>query len=545
MQGYKRHSKFSRMLMMLAVLMMSAVFFLFFGNGADSNPSLYRWVESVCDGFPREVLLLLSGASVYFIASKKIRHEVVLGKVPLAGGMAMIVTSLGIAVWAYLCGYPVFSYLALMALVFGIIFAFHGRGTDIYFMILFLCFFALPTSPLEPLGPVFQLVTSRMTQMLISLLGIDFISHGTKMVLAGFGYQIAEICSGTRSMELALKVSVVICIFYPMGWVGRLLFIGLSVFVGALSNLIRIAIVLWFGIWKGSEFAMSMGHEVVGPILGLGIILTYFFLAAVFLAKRFRKNKKACCERRMDRYAPWLFAVTVACLCIGAGICVVVGPPAAHLESFAFKQISECNDIGSWKRVNGGFCESPGCMYSFPTGNSVGNSYSKKCPICNSVIQTASLSALRTNVEENVEVFRTRYRSSLSDREVALTIVRGGRPGLSLCSPVWYLRSVGASVDYGSREKLNIADPQTQVHRITFKGDMGNGKISNFSGVYWYVSDDKVSAHRFRLKSAFQRFSKDEWVCLAYCEQYDGSEVELIEFTRELFEQNFPSPQQR
>jgi exosortase len=537
MQGYKRYSsKFPRTLMLLTALMMSAVFFLFFGNGTDSNRSLYQWVESVCGGFPREVLLLLSGAAVYFIASKNIRHEVVLGKVSLAGGMAMIVTSLGVAVWAYLCGYPVFSYLALMSLTFGIIFAFHGRGTNIYFMILLLCFFALPTSPLEPLGPFFQLVTSRVTQMVICVLGIDFTSHGTRMFLDGFGYQIAEVCSGTRSMELALKVSIVICIFYPMGWAGRFLFIGLSVFVGAVSNLVRIAIVLWFGVWKGSEFAMSMGHEVVGPILGFGIILAYFFLASFFLARRFRKNKKACCERRMDRQAPVLFAFAAACLCIAAGICVVVGPPAALPGSFAFKQISECDAAGSWKRVNGFYCDSPGCMYSFPAGNSAENSNSKKCPICNSGIQTASLSALRTNVEENVEVFRTRYRSSQSNREVALTIVRGGRPGLSLCSPVWYLRTVGASVDYGFREKLNIADSQTQVHRITFKGDMGNRKTSNFSGIYWYVSDDQVSASRFRLKSAFERFSKDEWVCLAYCEQYDGSDVELLEFTCELIE---------
>jgi hypothetical protein len=65
---------------------------------------------------------------------------------------------------------------------------------------------------------------------------------------------------------------------------------------------------------------------------------------------------------------------------------------------------------------------------------------------------------------------------------------------------------------------------------------MGNRKTSNFSGIYWYVSDDQVSARRFRLKSAFERFSKDEWVCLAYCEQYDGSDVELLEFTCELIE---------
>ncbi len=519
--------------------MMTTLFFLFFGNGSSSDHSLFSWIGSTYSSVSFEALFCLLGLAAYFIFSKKFRHKVLLGRVSPSMGMVLIALASGIAVWAFLVGYPVFSSLALVALVFGIIIAFHGCGADVYPMILLLGFFALPSSPLEPFDPFLQLATTKLTHLVIPVFGVEFSGHGTQMVIEDYAFQIAEACSGRRSIELGVKFSIFISIIYPMGWSGRLLFIGLSVLAGVVSNMVRLAVVFSFGVWKGAEFAQTMGHEVVGPILGVSILLAYFFLTSSFLEKRFHKKKKACCERRMDRHAPRLFAFTAACLCLACIACVAFAAPSGPAaQKTAFKQVAELEELGEWKRMVDFYCDSPECLLSLKTKTLKPADSLQRCAICYAKLATATPSALCVNEDESLEVFRTRYRNTQSGREIALAIVRGGRPGLSICSPTYYLRSTGAHLTTGLREKFNISGTHAQLQHLSFDWNVDGGKSSSFSGICWYVLGDKVSARRFHLKTALQHFGKDEWACLAYCRQYDGSDAELSEFARQLFESN-------
>ncbi len=523
--------------MLLVALMLSGVFFFFFGNGSSPDHSLFSWIKSTFSSVSFEALFCLMGLGVYFIYSKKFRHEVLLGRVSFGMGRILIALAIGVAVWAFFAGYPAFSFLAFTALVFGIIVAFHGRGADVYVLILLLSFFALPASPVEPLDPFLQLATVKLLRLLLSVFGVDFSSHGTQMIIQEYAFRIAEACSGRRSIELGVKFSIFISIVYPVGWQRRLLFIGLSVLAGVFSNLVRLAVVFSFGVWKGYEFAETIGHEVVGPILGVSILLTFFLLSLPCLAKRVQKRKKAYCEQRTDRYAPRLFVFTAACLCLASVVCAVFAAPFNPLpQGDEFKQITELEAVGSWKRMDDFYCDSPECLLSLKTKILKPTGPFQSCAFCKEELSAATPSSLCIDEEESLEVFRTRYRNPKTDKEIAVAIVRGGRSGLSICSPAFHLRSIDARLGPGLCEKLDISEARVQIQHLSFGWDASDGKASSFSGICWYVLGDKISGHRFRLKTAFQHFDKDEWVCLVYCKQYDGSDADLSGFVRQLFE---------
>ncbi len=314
----------TRNLQIALVLLGGVLFFLFFGNGASNDPSLFSWiyenltVDSWC------VLVPLAGMVVLLFASKRFRHKVLTGRVSAAGALWVQGCGIALAVIAFVGGHPVLSYIGFWVLILGALVSFHGRGARTCGLLLLLALFSLPQSPLAALTPLLQAGTLSITKLGLTWMGIEFESGGTLIAVRGFSSRIAAECSGLRSMQLATALALLVSALYPIRWPGTLLLVVLSCILGAVGNLIRIFVVIGFGAWRGSEFAMSVGHERVGPAIGIVLLLSFFYFAPDVLVRLFSKKAGFCCENRpgsMSKQfiAPLLLLVGGALICALAG----------------------------------------------------------------------------------------------------------------------------------------------------------------------------------------------------------------------------------
>lgn len=515
------------------VLALAAVFlfFSFFGNGASSDPSLYRWIVLSYGDYAVETLLILAGLAVYLIANKKFRQRVALGRVRPEVGAAWITSASAVAAAAFIGGAPAFSMLALIALVFAVLFSFYGRGASIYPLILLLGLFALPVSPVELLGPVLQHAVSVMTRPVLAWLDTGFAGHGATMSFSGFEFRIAEECSGVRSIELGLKFTLLILILYPTRWRFRLSILGLSVLVGMVSNLLRIAVVIGFGAWRGAEFAMETGHETVGPLAGLAVLLGYLILLVFYCGKRISKTKRSCCERRMARFVPRLAGCTIVSAGAAALLCLVLGSrgdlrPAGSVEKWV-----ETGDAGDWIRVPALFCRSAVCVWS--SSSALGGGGHTHCR-CGSAWEPLAFYSYLEDEEAGTDVFRAIYRHRRTGREVSLVVIRGGRPGQTLCWPRWHLRSMGASVGMARREVLSVAGSNVPVSRFEFSKNNVDPGAGSYDAMLWYVSGRTIHSRRLRLASFFEPFDQGQWAGMVYAEKDLLDDGELPDLVRQV-----------
>ena len=163
-------------------------------------------------------------------------------------------------------------------MLLGLVWAMFGTRTmrQVLFPVLFLLFCL-------PLHTYLDLVTIHLRMLAVSIAygvlqgcGVDIVREGTMLVspVGAFSIDVAEPCSGMRSLFAMMALSAGYAYFTQPTWFRRGLLLALSIPLAVVGNVFRIISIVAIAATCSSDFATGFYHDYSGYVV---------FLVAVFL----------------------------------------------------------------------------------------------------------------------------------------------------------------------------------------------------------------------------------------------------------------------
>lgn len=200
-----------------------------------------------------------------------------MGLVLIVGGLLVLLAGL----W----GSELFlSRIAILPVIAGIVLFLHGwqHFRIAVFPIAFLfLMIPIPAIIFNQIAFPLQLFASRVGEFAIASVGIPVYREGNVLVLAHTTLEVAEACSGIRSLVSLITLGIVYGYFTDhRTWV-RLLIVASAVPVAILANGARVAGTGMAAHWIGAEAAEGFFHQFSGWIVFL------FAFAMILIIQRF------------------------------------------------------------------------------------------------------------------------------------------------------------------------------------------------------------------------------------------------------------------
>ena len=214
--------------------------------------------------------------SLYVLWQERRKVAESLGK-PSAVGLLFVLPSLFVG-FLGLRGLQVrFEILGFMGLLFGLTWTFFGRRTagSVLFPIGFLLF-------CMPLHSYLDLVTIHLRLLAVSIAsgtlqgcGVEIVRQGTMLAspTGAFAIDIAEPCSGLRSLFAMMALTAGYAYFTQPTWFRRGLLFALSIPIAILGNVSRIFSIVIVAATCSADFATGFYHDYSGYIVFLVAIL--------------------------------------------------------------------------------------------------------------------------------------------------------------------------------------------------------------------------------------------------------------------------------
>jgi exosortase len=196
------------------------------------------------------------------------------GLVVLAGGLATLLAGL----W----GSELFlSRIALLPVIAGIVLFVLGwqHLRILWFPIAFLfLMIPIPAIIFNQIAFPLQLLASRAGAWAISAVGIPVLREGNLLVLAHTTLEVAEACSGIRSLVSLITLGIVYGYFMDSRTWVRALIVASAVPVAIVANAARVAGTGMMAQWIGPEAADGFFHEFSGWIVFLFAFVMILFI---------------------------------------------------------------------------------------------------------------------------------------------------------------------------------------------------------------------------------------------------------------------------
>jgi exosortase len=206
-------------------------------------------------------------------------------------GILLTLASTVLVIWAMRWQNYVVAILGLVALILGILLYLEGwsRVKHWLFPVLFLALM-IPLPFVDLASPWLESFTARSATELARLVGISAIQQGGEITLPSTSIVVGAPCSGLRSLVTMVTVGI--------GWVylvegkpaAKAVLLLAIVPLVALSNVLRIAILLVVAVIFGQEVALSYYHDWSSPILFLMALGLLLVLGKVLGCSRIRDD---------------------------------------------------------------------------------------------------------------------------------------------------------------------------------------------------------------------------------------------------------------
>ena len=154
-------------------------------------------------------------------------------------------------------------------------FALGGRQWARHFAFPFLFFLVAVPWPVQFEQIVIQNLMRAVTSInvfLLSVAGVPALQHGNVIEVSSGMIGIEEACSGVRSLQATLMVSLFLGELYSFKIARRLVLVAAGILLAFLCNLVRTAILVWIGANRGAA-AIEAWHDPAG----LSILLVCLF----------------------------------------------------------------------------------------------------------------------------------------------------------------------------------------------------------------------------------------------------------------------------
>jgi exosortase len=192
-------------------------------------------------------------------------------------GLVLAVGDLTVIIWAMRWQNYFVAALALILLLLGILLYLEGwaRLRHWLFPLLFLAFM-VPLPFIDLASPWMESFTARSATALAHLVGIEAMQQGGEISLQGTTLVVGAPCSGLRSLVAMTTVAVAWIYLVEGRLLGKAAMLAAVVPLVAVSNVLRITILLAVAVLWGQDVALSYYHDWSSPILflvALGLLL--------------------------------------------------------------------------------------------------------------------------------------------------------------------------------------------------------------------------------------------------------------------------------
>lgn len=163
------------------------------------------------------------------------------------------------------------SLFSLVLLLWAVPAYLYGRqvGKTLLFPAAYLLF-CIPFSFLDGITLPLRLLATVASSFLLNGIGVPAVHSGTALysaVAGGFSVDVAEPCSGLRSLLALLALAAPYAYFTQRGWWRRwVLFLG-AMPMAILGNVARIVVIVAVAHWGGEQKALEFSHDYSGYVV--------------------------------------------------------------------------------------------------------------------------------------------------------------------------------------------------------------------------------------------------------------------------------------
>jgi len=205
-------------------------------------------------------------------------HEIRESKVGLLG----LVCSLMIFFLGYVGGVAVVQNTALVMTIISLVL--FNLGSSIFkkivFPLLFLIFMVpIPESVISRISMPLQLGVSIIASRILEILSIPVLREGNMLHFADTSLEVAEACSGLRSLTAYLTLGCLFSYMTDGGFIKRIGMVLISIPLALIVNIVRVSGTGLIACYFGGEIARGFLHEFSGIVV---FILGFMIMFAIY-----------------------------------------------------------------------------------------------------------------------------------------------------------------------------------------------------------------------------------------------------------------------
>jgi exosortase len=191
---------------------------------------------------------------------------------PTWSGIAVVAAGLAVLVLG-VCGAELFlSRISLLIVLAGLTLSFAGRDVLVelrYVFLVLLLAIPIPTIVFNQVTLPLQTLSAKSASALLALFGVPVLREGNVIVLPMMKLEVAQACSGIRSLMSLLMVSILFGYFLERSALRRVLLAAASVPIAIVANCLRIlGTGLCVQYWDPDK-ALGFFHEFSGWVMFL------------------------------------------------------------------------------------------------------------------------------------------------------------------------------------------------------------------------------------------------------------------------------------
>ena len=147
---------------------------------------------------------------------------------------------------------------------------------------------------------------ARLTIILADILGVPALQHGNVIQIRTGLVGVNEACSGVRSLQSALMVSLFLGEMHRFSWLWRGVLLVASLLLVVVANILRTTTLVWVAAQQGLP-AMTAWHDAIG-IMVMAIVLPSLLGLAWYLKQKIRPHRRRLVKERFQDHdlSPWV-----------------------------------------------------------------------------------------------------------------------------------------------------------------------------------------------------------------------------------------------
>ncbi len=225
-----------------------------------------------------------------FMVWQKRQHILNLPQKSLWAGLPAFIAGITIYYIGFITRFHTLMHLSMIFVVLGLLLFLCGweRTMAVFFPILFLLFmFPIPSAYYILITNPLKLLVTDISVQVIRIFGIPVFQDGNLLFFANTQLEVAEACSGIRSLYSYLMLGCLFAMLSKQLWV-KIILIFSTVPLALFVNIVRVTITGILSNFYGPKVAQGFFHEFTGFLLfaiGLVFLFGEFYFFDLILKK--------------------------------------------------------------------------------------------------------------------------------------------------------------------------------------------------------------------------------------------------------------------